>query len=128
MTTESRLRAKAFMNYGNEVPRRVCPCCGWRLYTRVGLESHMATEHPGEPVPEEPRPEPKPKPKPKPEERPSLSEEARATLRASGLRLSAQMNARRRRCDTCGMESTAAAMGMHLKASRHCGWSEVTAA
>lgn len=81
---------------------RACGVCGWRFFTTLALHEHSYNCPPRPPRPINP------------------------VLQDAGRRIAAHNNSRRRRCDECGHESTAAGIGSHQKAKGHQGLTDVS--
>jgi hypothetical protein len=112
-TTEAWQHRQNFMHYGHEVARKKCPTCEARFFTQVGLDEHVRNgEHSNQNMSRR--------------WREGGSPAQVAARKQTGLRLALLNNARRRRCDECGMVSTPAALGMHLRATGHARWTDLT--
>jgi hypothetical protein len=101
--------------YGSTaVPTKICPTCGDRLWTQVGLDEHIRLgDHNGTT---------------RRWVTGRVSPAGLAALQERGRQIAALNNARRRRCVQCGYVSTPAAMGNHLKLTGHATWTEAAAA
>jgi hypothetical protein len=108
---ETNGRTAWMRGYG--VADKICRDCGDAFYTNVGLAEHMRI---GAHVPRVTR-------------RWTtgvVSPAGLARLQERGRQIAAENNARRRRCDTCGLVSTSAGIGTHQKFTGHIGWTSTT--
>lgn len=90
----------------NHIPRRICPTCGARFFTGVGLDEHtrLGCVGGGGPVVIVRR---------------GYSPETRATWAENGRAVAALNNSRREACPTCGKSSTPSGLALHRRASGH---------
>ncbi len=109
--TTTPVRKRSFVRGGQDTPQKECRACGDKFWTQVGLDEHVRLGNHGQTT--------------RRWVTGTVSPAGLKSLRKRGLEISAENNARRRRC-TCGLVSTPAGLGLHQKSTGHVGWAEVT--
>jgi hypothetical protein len=94
-----------------QTPTKVCAICDDRFFTQVGLDEHLRLNQHNRTT--------------RRWVTGKHSPANLATLQVTGRRVAELNNARRRRCNGCGLVSTPAAVGIHQKVKGHIGLTEI---